>query len=272
MSILKRISFLSCAIVMGLSAVSFSQNGALTATADRRSVLSAATDLGPANAAGPIEITLWMKLHDQQGLDALVAAQQAGKAGFLSQEQIRAQHAPSSADVAKVAIVLKAQGFAISGFGRDNFFVRATGTVGLVESAFNVDLHQYNLKGRNFRASSRSATLPPALVPLVSAVGGLSTLDPEPQIARWVPRLRQPSRGKPMRKAYPRSRCYFRLRPRGYSFERCCLRADSGGFLFRDCYPATYKGNRYGRPLSPADRRMLRHAAISRVNCRPLTT
>src|ERR1039458_8972294 len=96
MPILRRFSFLCCAIVLGLSAVGFSQNGPLTATtaADRRSLLSGATDLGPANAASPIEITLWMKLHDQQGLDALVAAQQAGKAGFLSHEQIRAQHAP----------------------------------------------------------------------------------------------------------------------------------------------------------------------------------
>ncbi len=59
---------------------------ALTATTavGAQSFLFRATDLGPVNAASPIEITIWMKLHDQQGLDALVAAQQAGKAGYLS--------------------------------------------------------------------------------------------------------------------------------------------------------------------------------------------
>ena len=159
---------------------------ALTATTavGGQSFLFRATDLGPVNAASPIEITLWMKLHDQQGLDALVAAQQSGKAGYLSSEQVRAQHAPSPAEVARVADFLKAHGFAGIGVGQDNLFVRATGTVGLVQSAFNVELHQYNLYGRTFRASSRKATLPTALVPLVSAVGGLSDLAPEPQVAR----------------------------------------------------------------------------------------
>src|ERR1700741_4544944 len=114
-----------------------------TTAANGQSLLSRANDLGPVNTASPIEITLWMKLHDQQGLDALVAAQQAGKAGYLSSEQVRAQHAPSQAEVAKVADLLKAQGFTVAGFGPDNYFVKATATVGQVQSAFNVELHQY---------------------------------------------------------------------------------------------------------------------------------
>ena len=56
---------------------------AATTAAGGQSLLSRATDLGSVNTASPIEITMWMKLHDQQGLDALVAAQQAGKAGYL---------------------------------------------------------------------------------------------------------------------------------------------------------------------------------------------
>src|SRR5271170_4711003 len=144
--------------------------GAVAASASGRpSFLSRATDLGPVNGASPIEITIWMKLHDQQGLDALVAAQQAGKGTYLSMEQVRAQHAPSSADVAKVATFLKAQGFTVSP-GQDNLYLKASATVARVQSAFQVELHQYDLDGRTFRASARRATLPPALVPLVGAV------------------------------------------------------------------------------------------------------
>jgi hypothetical protein len=110
---------------------------AATTAAGGQSLLSRATDLGSVNTASPLEITMWMKLHDQQGLDALVAAQQAGKAGYLSSEQVRAQHAPSDAEVAKVAD-FRAQGFTVTGFGQDNLFVRATATVGRVQSAFNV--------------------------------------------------------------------------------------------------------------------------------------
>jgi len=252
MSILKRMSFLCCAIVAGLSAVSFSQNGPLTANtaADRRSVLSGATDLGPANAADPIEITLWMKLHDQQGLDALVAAQQAGKAGYLSHEQVRAQHAPSSADVAKVGDVLKAQGFAVSGFGQDNLFVKATGTVGQVESAFNVELHQYNLKGRNFRASSRSATLPSALVPLVSAVGGLSNLNPEPQIARVSNKATPTIARTTDAEGLPPHPLPLSAAPDGLYFSEQCFYGPTEENFSSATATATYKGNRYGAPIT----------------------
>src|SRR5579864_4585245 len=146
------------------------------------SLLSRATDLGPVDAASPIDITIWMKLRDQAGLDALVSAQQAGKSGYLSMQQVRAQHAPSSADVAKVVAFLKTKGFTVSA-GQDNLSVKASGTAARVQNAFQVELHQYDLYGRTFRASARNATLPPDLVPLVAAVGGLSSLRPEPQIA-----------------------------------------------------------------------------------------
>ena len=228
---------------------------ALTATiaAGQQSLLSKATDLGPVNADSSIEITLWMKLHDQQGLDALVAAQQADKAGYLSSEQVRSRHAPSQADVARVADFLKAQGFTVSGIGQDNFFVKATATVGRVQSEFNVELHQYSLNGRTFRASTRRATLPSALLPLVSAVGGMSDLAPEPQIAR---RLTKQAVGSVRRQA----------EAEGISSHPTPLNAGSNGLFFSaQClYPpttvnfsdpangitATYQGNRYGADIN----------------------
>ncbi|HXJ87863.1 MAG TPA: S53 family peptidase [Candidatus Binatia bacterium] len=224
-----------------------------TAALGQSPLLSRATDLGPVNTANPIEITLWMKLHDQQGLDALVAAQQAGKAGYLSPDQVRAQHAPTQAEVAKVADFLKTQGFAVTGFGQDNYFVKATATVALVQSTFNVDLHQYTLNGRTFRASSRRATLPPAIVPLVTAVGGLSDLAPEPQIARRLTRTAQPTLNR-------------QTDAEGMRAQPSPLNAQSNGLFFSaQClYPptsvnfsdpangitATYQGNRYGAPIT----------------------
>ena len=221
--------------------------------AGAQSFLSRATDLGPVNTASPIEITLWMKLHDQQGLDALVAAQQAGKAGYLSPEQVRAKHAPSQEDVAKVADFLKTQGFTVTGFGQDNMFVKATATVARVQSEFNVELHQYNLNGRTFRASSRKANLPPALAALVSAVGGLSDLAPEPQIARRV-----------AKKAF--GAINRQTDAEGMRAQPTPLNAQSNGLFFSaQCfYPptsmdfsdptngitATYQGNRYGAPIT----------------------
>jgi subtilase family serine protease len=227
---------------------------ALTATAApaSQSLLSRASDLGPVNAANPIEITLWMKMHDQQGLDALVAAQQSGKAAFLSPEQVFARHAPSNAEVAKVAGLLKADGFTVSGFGPNNIFVKASGPVDLVQSMFQVELHEYDLKGRTFRASSRKATLPPALVPLVAAVSGLSDLAPEPHIAhrgvKAASSVHRPSEAehiipKPMRLSDAPDGLFFSA--------QCFYPPTSVHFVSGDgTVTANYQGNGYGAPIT----------------------
>jgi subtilase family serine protease len=220
--------------------------------APRQSRLSQASDLGPVNAASTIEITLWMKMHDQQGLDALVAAQQSGKTSFLSPEQVLAQHAPSHAEVARVADVLKADGFNVSGFGPNNLFVKASGTAELVQTTFQVELHKYDLKGRTFRASSRNATLPPALVPLVAAVGGLSDIAPEPQVAhagvKAASSIHRPSEAEhivpqPLRLSDA---------PNGLIFsEQCFYPPTSVNFVSADgTVTSRYQGNGYGAPIS----------------------
>src|SRR5215469_11766272 len=88
-------------------------------------LLAHATDLGPVSASSPIEVTLWLRLHDEKGLDGTLAAQESGEATYLSEEQIRARHAPSAADVARVSAFLKAQGLAVTGVGQDNLYVKA---------------------------------------------------------------------------------------------------------------------------------------------------
>ena len=207
--------------------------------------------MGPANAASPIEITLWMKLHDQAGLDALVTAQQSGKAGYLSSEQVRAQYEPSDTDLAKVAALLKTEGFAVTGFGPDNRFVRASATVARVQTAFNVELHQYQLGARTFRASSRRATLPPALVPLVAAVGGLSDLRAEPHIAR----IGRQAIGS-VHRASDAEGLAAQAQPLGaqsngvFFSAQCFYDPIAVNFSSTTGITASYEGNRYGAPIS----------------------
>jgi len=212
------------------------------------SLLSRATDLGPVNAASPIEITVWMKLHDQQSLDALVAAQQAGKGAYLSMEQVRAQHAPSSADVAKVAAFLRAQGFTVRP-GQDNLYLKAFATVARVQSAFQVELHQYDLYGRTFRASARSATLPPELVPLVAAVGGLSSLGAEPQIARVGKTAAGGVHTAAEAEGLAPQPVPFNAQSNGLVFSAQCFYPPTTETFSGGGVTATYQGNRYGAPI-----------------------
>jgi subtilase family serine protease len=213
------------------------------------SLLSRATDLGPADAASPIEITVWMKLHDQPGLDALVAAQQAGKGDYLSMAQVRAQHAPSATDVARVAAFLKAQGFTVSP-GQDNLYVKASGTVARVQSAFKVELHQYDLYGRTFRASARSATLPPELQPLVTAVGGLSSLAAEPQIAHVGRNANGTVHTTAAAEGMASQAVPFDAQSNGLFFSAQCFFGTTTQSFSGGGVSATYQGNRYGAPIT----------------------
>jgi subtilase family serine protease len=217
----------------------------------RHSLLSQATDLGPVDAASPIEITVWMKLHDQPGLDALVAAQQAGKGAYLSMEQVRAQHAPSPADVAKVATFLKAQGFKVSA-SQDNLYVKASATAARVQSAFQVQLHQYDLFGRTFRASERSATLPPDLVPLVAAVAGLSNLGAEPQIAYAGRKSATSVHTAADAEGLPQQVVPFNAQSNGLVFSAQCFYGTTTESFLGGGVSATYTGNRYGAPITNA--------------------
>ena len=215
----------------------------------RPSLLSRATDLGPVDAASPIELTVWMKLHDQAGLDALVAAQQAGKGAYLSMEQVRAQHAPTAAEVAKVAAFLKAEGFAVR-VGQDDLYVKASATVARVQSAFRVELHQYDLYGRTFRASARSATLPPELVPLVAAVGGLSSLGAEPQIARVGRKAAVNVHSAADAEGIRAQPVPFNARSNGLFFSAQCFYPPTTESFSVSGVSATYSGNRYGAAIT----------------------
>ncbi len=215
----------------------------------RHSLLSQATDLGPVDGASSIEITVWMKMHDQAGLDALVAAQQAGKGAYLSMQQLRAQHGPSSADVAKVTAFLRAQGFAVSA-GQDNLYVKASATAARVQSAFQVELHEYDLYGRTFRASARSATLPPDLAPLVAAVGGLSSLGAEPQIARVSRKAAANVHTTADAEGLPPQPVPLNAQSNGLFFSAQCFYGATTESFSGGGVSATYQGNRYGAPIS----------------------
>jgi subtilase family serine protease len=201
------------------------------------------------NAASPIEITVWMKLHDQAGLDALVAAQQAGKGTYLSMEQVRAQHAPSSADVAKVAAFLKTQGFKVSA-SQDTLYVKASATAARVQSTFRVELHHYDLNGRTFRASAGSVTLPPELAPLVAAVGGLSTLGAEPQIAHVSKIALGTVHTAAEAEGLVPQPIPFNAQSNGLYYSAQCFYGTATESFSGGGVSATYTGNRYGAPIS----------------------
>ncbi len=241
------ITFLSLALV---GAASASAEGVRT---DRGGppILKHSTDLGLVDPASAIEITLWLKLRDEKALDGALAAQRDQGTPFLSGAQIDAQLAPTAANVADVSQFLKSQGLKVTGVGPHNLFVRAAGTVGVVQSALSVEVHQYRLKDMTFRASPKVATLPPAIAPLVASVSGLSSLAPMPNVSHAVMGLRsQPNVSR-------------QTDPEGLRASPIKLAAGANGLIFSaQCFlpptsvsfsgggvSATYSGNAYGQPI-----------------------
>jgi subtilase family serine protease len=248
----RRRAWAASMIAAGLSVLS---GAAAAATSSGPPLLAHATDLGPVSASTPVEVTVWLKLHDEKGLDSTLEAQQSGKAAYLSNAQIEAQHAPSAGDVARVSAFLKAQGLAVTGVGLSNLFVKASGTASRVERAFQVELHHYNFHGRDFRASNRSATLPADLAPLVTSVGGLSTLGAQPYIARRSGKLaakahlmrQNDAEGAPPRRMTLRSSAH------GLIFSPQCIYGQTSESFSGNGATATYQGTRYGADINNTD-------------------
>ena len=211
-----------------------------------------ATDLGPLDRSNAVAVTVWLKLHDSGGLQRTLAEQSQGAADWLTNAQVAARHAPTTADVETVSNYLKSAGLAVTGVGPNNFFVKASGTAARVESAFGVELHRYTLNGVTFHAGTTSAKIPQQIAPLVASVGGLSSLGARPNI------VRAPARGiVNTNVARPND-------PEGEGPRLMPLNASTNGFFFSaQCfYPATsetfsgggatatYQGLRYGADIN----------------------
>jgi len=172
------------AVVLSIasSCSALAQAGTLANSAP--ALIAHATDLGKVNRSTPIDVTVWLKLHDGAALDATLSAQHSGAASYLTEEQIQARYAPATADVAAISGFLESKGLTVTDVGPHNLFVRASGTAAIVQSAFGVELHQYDFKGSTFRAGKSGPTLPDAIAPLVASVGGLTNLGVKPNVIR----------------------------------------------------------------------------------------
>jgi subtilase family serine protease len=174
----------ACLTTAGMNTAGATPLHVASSTKGSAVVLSHATDLGPVNPASSIDLTVWLKLRGRAGLNRTLMEQHTSGAPWLSEEQIEQAHAPAATNVEAVSAFLTAQGLTVTGVGPHNLYVKATGTAETVDSAFQVALHEYTLRGMTFRASSMKPTLPARLAPVVASVGGLSDLGAKPMIAR----------------------------------------------------------------------------------------
>ena len=120
----------------------------------------------------------------QADLAALIAAQQNPASPlyhqWLTPDQFAARFGMAAQDIDAAQSWLQQQGFSIDSINRSRNAIHFSGSVGMVESAFQTQMHFYTVNGVKHFAPSTALSVPAALAPVVLNVGNLSDFRPRP--------------------------------------------------------------------------------------------
>jgi subtilase family serine protease len=138
-----------------------------------------AKNLGPEDPAKTIDVSIWLKPHNRSQMDSLARAlydrNSPSYRHFLNRTQIAKMFAPTAAEAATVQKFMESHNLKISRVGPDNFFVRATGTVRDVQTAFHVQLNNYQVRDKVVRANASDPFVDGDASALVLSVSGLDS-------------------------------------------------------------------------------------------------
>jgi subtilase family serine protease len=144
--------------------------------------------------------------------------------------------------VASVKAFLAAHNLSVLSVGEGYLYVKAQGSLGDVQKAFSVAIHNFRVRGQAVRANTTDPVMEGPAGALVSHIGGLSTSRLQPHVARPV----NPATGKPFQAA-PLSAA-----PNGAFYSPYCLEgSEFANFSTDGSSPrASYFGNVYGAPIT----------------------
>ena len=122
------------------------------------SYIATAKNLGAEDPAKVIEVSIWLQLHNRSQFDALTQSlYDRGSSSYhhwLKPNDIAARFAPTAQEAKTVQQFFAAHNLTVVKTGPNNFYVRARGTVGDVEKAFQVELNNYRVGGKTIRANA----------------------------------------------------------------------------------------------------------------------
>ncbi|MGA9528792.1 MAG: S53 family peptidase [Terriglobales bacterium] len=140
-------------------------------------------DLGLADAAAEINITVHLTRNDKaafdKAVDALYDRTSPTYHKWMSDAELR-KYAPSASQRQMVSRELQKNGMTILSTDRYGFTIRAHGTIASVEKAFNTEIHQFERNGKVFRANVRNARLNGEAGNYVYTVAGIESHQVQP--------------------------------------------------------------------------------------------
>jgi subtilase family serine protease len=163
------------AVFVLVSAASFNGGAApLSSVPGINKVLTA--DLGRVSTDADQSVTVYLKMKDQAGFDAAVAAvydRNSPQFHHWMTDGDIAKFGPSEQDVETVKKALAAKGLSLVSQDPHNFSVRVRGTTRAIEAAFQTELHNFKFKDRTFQVPTRTPRLAGDASNAVAATVGL---------------------------------------------------------------------------------------------------
>jgi subtilase family serine protease len=136
-----------------------------------------AQNLGAADATQTIDLTVWLKLHNegqlQKQLHDLYAPGSASYHQWLSQSQFNASYSPTAQEVKSVSNFLTAHGFTIEDVAENNFYITVSGTIAQAEQAFHVQVNTYRYQGKTYRSNAADPSVSDTSGGNIATVTGL---------------------------------------------------------------------------------------------------
>jgi len=138
-----------------------------------------AKNLGTVDPSKTIEVSIWLNAHNRGEMDAvardLYDRTSPNYRHWLTRSQIASRFAPTAEEAKTVQEFFESHNLKVVKVGNDNFFVRASGTVGDVEKAFHVQLNNYQVGNKIIRANASDPYVDGVAGPLVKSVSGLDS-------------------------------------------------------------------------------------------------
>src|ERR1700722_1097919 len=173
------LSSLTVVIAMSCAPLSAGTAGGKLVTNSTPSYVATAKNLGPEDSAKVIEVSIWLQLHNRSQFDALPQSlydrSSPNYHHWLKPSDIAARFAPTAQEVRTVQQFFAGHNLTVVKTGPNNFYVRARGTVGDVERAFQIQLNNYQVGDKTIRANAGDPYVEGAAGALVRAVSGLDT-------------------------------------------------------------------------------------------------
>lgn len=142
--------------------------------------LQHAHPLHPTDSHRTLRLVVGLKLHDQAGLDAMLAAQHDPQSPdyhhYLTPQEFTTRFGPTQASVDAVATYLRSVGLQVDDVAPNNMLIDATGSVATVQNAFGITIADYTYNGRTVYAPTTDPSVPTTVASIIQGINGLDNV------------------------------------------------------------------------------------------------